>query len=134
MHITHRGIVKGVDKDNVLVQLLDNVHCQTCDLKASCGSVSEENLLKVKDNTGDYKLYENVQIIMHQNTGMKAVLFGYVLPFIIMMLFLFGGIIVLKSEWQAGLVALISVACYYVILFVFQKKLSAGFNLKIIKN
>jgi len=132
--IRHQGIITKIDNDNVYVQLLDNVHCQSCDLKSHCSSVSDDNLLKINVKNEIYKIQENVQVIIGNHTGFKAVFFGYILPFAVMMTVLLLSNMTSMSEWQSGLFALVFVAVYYGLLFVFKQKMASQFQIKIKKN
>jgi len=133
-NITHQGIITKIENDNVYVQLLDNAHCQSCDLKSHCGSVSDDNLLKINAKNDTYTIRENVQVIIGNHTGFKAVFWGYILPFTVMMTVLVISNMTSMPEWQSGLFALVFVAVYYGLLFVFKQKMASQFQIKIKKN
>jgi len=133
-NITHQGIITKIDNDNVYVQLLDNAHCQSCDLKSHCGSVSDDNLLKIKVKNDIFTIQETVQVIIGNYTGFKAVFLGYILPFAVMMTVLVISNMTSQPEWQSGLYALSFIAVYYGLLFVLKQKLASQFQIKIKKN
>ena len=83
--IFHEGVIDHIEKDNVFVRILSKSACSACHAKSMC-SVSEmtEKLVEVKTQGEKFNIGQNVNVIMDRSLGTKAVLLGYFLPFLIM--------------------------------------------------
>lgn len=87
----------------------------------------EEKLVEIN---GSYNVSEGdiVTILMKQSLGYRALLFGYVLPFLLILVTLITMSSMNFSELSTGLVSLATLLPYYSILFVFRKKVNEKFT------
>jgi len=135
--IKHDAIIKEVGNDTVKVSIVSKAACLSCQMKSYC-SVAEmqEKIIEVKKPvTGldKYKVGEQVNVVMYESLGLKALFLGYILPFIVLMASLIVSYGVTKNEPLSGLLALASLAPYYFVLFLFKNKLTKQFNFEIEK-
>ena len=76
---------------------------------------------------------ETVEVFTERSMGIKAVFFAYVFPF----LFIFSLLLVLlqngASEPVAGLGALLSGGCYYIVLYLLRHKIEKEIIFKVRK-
>ena len=79
----------------------------------------------------NYKIGDQVEIIMNQSMGTKAVFLGYFLPFIFMMITMLTTFSISKNEALTALFTIMILAIYYLLLFVFKKQISNTFSFKI---
>lgn len=90
-------------------------------------SGSEVKIVEVK---GSYSVApgESVSVLMKQSQGYAAVLYGYIFPFlsVIIMLMILTGFGV--PELTAGLVSLSMLLPYYLILYLFRKRINEKFT------
>jgi len=129
--ITHEGIVDHIDGDAVYVRILSKSACAECHSKGMCG-VSEmtEKLIEVKQNISDFAQGQAVNVILDRSLGNKAVLLGYFIPFLILVITLLISSLYLSELW-AGLLAIAVLIPYYLLLFFFKDKLSKTFYFRI---
>ncbi|PIE48326.1 MAG: hypothetical protein CSA40_01065 [Flavobacteriales bacterium] len=131
--VIHNGIVTEVFRDHVSVVLNDSAGCSTCQLKSACGADSAElKEFTVNTEGKQYKKGDLLTIGMSHSMGLKAVLLAYVVPFIILMAVLLVGQNIME-EWMTGLLAIVSIAVYYIILKRLDKYLSKYIHIQILK-
>ncbi len=127
--IVHPGKIIRVEKNKVEVRILSQSACASCHAKGHC-SVSdvEEKIVEVIPEAGRiFKEGETVDLIMKKGLAPKAVLLGYVFPFLVVLLALF---ILVYATGDEGLSALISLGLlipYYVIMYTMRDKLQKTF-------
>ena len=126
--IKHAGIVKQNSGKSVTVSISATSACSGCHAKNSCNiSGAEEKLVEIN---GSYNVSQGdiVTILMKQSLGYRALLFGYLLPFFIILLTLITMSSMNFSELSTGLVSLATLLPYYSILFIFRKKVNEKFT------
>jgi sigma-E factor negative regulatory protein RseC len=96
-----------------------------------CG-VSEmtEKLIEVKQNISGFTQGQAVNVILDRSLGNKAVLLGYFIPFLILVITLLISSLYLSELWS-GLLAIAVLIPYYLLLFFFKDKLSKTFYFRI---
>ncbi len=131
--IKHAGVVTKKTKDSIIVSLIGNINCAGCNAKSACDiSDTDVKTVEVFEIQDSYKLNESVQVIMGNDTGLKAVFFAYLLPFIILFLTLIVSLQFLK-EWQAGLLSILVLTPYYSVLYFSEKLLRKKFEISLLK-
>ncbi len=130
-NIEHEGTVQRSDNNLVIVSISSESACSSCHAKGACSlSGSKEKLIEVP---GSYDLVpgDNVTVMMHRSTGFRAVLLGYVLPFML----LIPALLILSSsgmsELTAGLGSVAVVSIYYFVLFIFRDRIGNNFTFSI---
>ena len=122
----HSATVSRISGNSVFVSMDQNIHCDSCRAKMACGlSESKTEEVEIINTDSSFKIDENVNVVINKAMGLKAVIWAYVLPFIL----LISALVISSlffSEWQAGLIALTILVPYYFILrslnSVFRKK------------
>ena len=146
--IKHDGIVMAVYEDGTaLVRIVQTSACAACKAKAMCASAeSAEKEMRVTllmDNGRpagygvldadkpllEYKVGEEVEVMVQQKMGWKAVVLAYLLPFFVMLAVIFMG----NALWNVreeilGTAALCAMALYYLVLGMFKSKLQKEFS------
>lgn len=129
----HTGTVSRYSGHSVIVRLDQNVQCEACNIKSACG-MSEARLKEIEvDNSGDYfNLNEPVQVVITKASGMKALFWAYLFPFILVI-----SVLVVASlflvEWQAGLLALATLVPYYIVLHYLDSFFKKTFKISVLK-
>lgn len=136
--ITHTAIVKQVNNNVVEVVLENPPGCDGCNAKASCG-LNPENQ---SDDSGDsffipimeqaYQPGEKVELSIAPSLGLKAVLWGYIIPFILLLVVLVTGLSFF-TELIAGIAALSVVALFYLVLFFNKDRMKKSFAIDLKK-
>ncbi len=132
--IEHKGIVKKINDNSILVSIITNTSCASCEAKGTCSaSELEEKEVEVKNFTGQYNVGEQVVVFFKDSLGFRALFLGYILPFIILMIVLLTMNSLNYSEEVSGLSAIASLIPYYFIIYLTNKKLSKTFSFSIKK-
>jgi len=132
--IEHKGIVQKISDNQLEIMILSESACSSCGSKKVC-SISEikEKLIYVNSSDNTYKVNDKVIVYLEEKMGAVAVIFAYVLPFIVMISILFAGYSLKFSEPILGISVLISVALYFVILYFFRNQFNKRMTFKVAK-
>jgi sigma-E factor negative regulatory protein RseC len=130
--VEHQGIIKEVQGHTAKVNLINVASCSSCHAKAAC-SVSEvdNKLIEIIDVKDDFKPGDKVKVVFQQNLGVKALILGYVLPFIVLLATLIISWEVTGDEVVSGLIAIFSIVPYYLGLTFFRKQMKETFTFSI---
>lgn len=127
--IEHKGRIDSIDGNKINVNFLAMSGCASCHAKGICSAADmQEKSVEVFDFTNQYKVGEEVNVILKQSLGFRALFLGYVLPFILVLLVLIILTAVTENEGIAGLSALLVLAPYYLILFLLRDKIRKKFT------
>lgn len=131
---THSGVVSKKDNGSLIVSLDENVHCESCRAKSTCG-ISESGTKEVEISCTDesFDLNEQVNVILKKGLGLKAVFWAYIFPFLLMVLTLMVSSLFLK-EWVAGILSLLILVPYYLSLYVLRNVFKKTFKISVVKN
>lgn len=131
--IEHTGIVQSIEDNFVNVSITSSSACAGCHASGICEvSGAEEKIIRAI-NTGDITKGELVMVMMEKSLGFKALFLGYLLPFIIVLLLLIFLTSVSVSEPVAGIIALLSLAPYYLVIYLKKEKIGKNFSFTIKK-
>jgi sigma-E factor negative regulatory protein RseC len=72
-----------------------------------------------------------VTVLFRESSGMKALVLGYMLPFLILMITLVVAISVTGNEILAGILALLMLVPYYLTLYLLKDKIKQTFTFKL---
>ena len=97
--------------------------------KLSSEKTTLNNIEQLLNNVEQYKLGDEVEVMVQQKMGWKAVVLAYLLPFFVMLAVMFiGNAIWTVREEILGTVALCAMALYYLLLGMFKDKLQKEFS------
>jgi sigma-E factor negative regulatory protein RseC len=133
--IQQKGTVEEFTGHNIKVKIHREASCGHCGAKGLCYiGEGTERTIEISDFSSDLKIGDTVAISIARSMGNKAVMLGYMVPFIILLTTL----IVLNSsgarEWLSGLLAIISLIPYYILLYLFRNRLRKTFLISARKN
>jgi len=131
-NIYHEGIVDHLDHDKVAVMIIAQSACSSCHSKGMCTALDmKEKVIEVKRNRNlELKTGDKVILQMKQSMGHKAVILGYLLPFLLLIITL----IVAGSffnEAVSGLIAIGILVPYYLMLYAFRHQLRQTFQFEL---
>ena len=134
--IEHRGVITSITDNKVSVKILQQSACSSCHAKGACTAAdSKEKMVDVTDNTGSYRVNDQVTVVGQKSMGYKAVLWAFVIPIIIIISILFLSSSVLKlGEVEAALTTIISLVPYYAILYLLRNRMADSFKFTIKNN
>ena len=143
--IKHDGIIIALNEDGTaLVRIVQTSACAACKAKAMCASAesAEKEMTVVLLGDEQWAVGNEVEVMVQQKMGWKAVVLAYLLPFFVMLAVMFVGYGLLamgdgatgllgdeaKREAVLGTVALCAMALYYLVLGIFKDKLQKEFS------
>lgn len=127
--IRHAGKVVSVSGSQLKVEILAQTACAGCHARAVCGaSDGRTRVIPVRrQDDGSIAVGDDVDVIIRQGQGFKAVLIAYLIPLFILLVLLLTLPMFFENELVTGLGALVFVALYYLVLAQFRDKLNSGF-------
>ena len=135
--IKHDGIIIALNEDGTaLVRIVQTSACAACKAKAMCASAesAEKEMTVVLLGDEQWAVGNEVEVMVQQKMGWKAVVLAYLLPFFVMLavMFIGNGLLAMgdgaKREAVLGTVALCAMALYYLVLGMFKGKLQKEFS------
>ncbi len=128
--ISHEGKVVGFEKDKVRVKILSLSACASCHAKGSCSAadMSEKYIDALPD--AKFQNGEKVNVVIEERHGWIALLYGILLPFLILVITLFTLNALGKSEPFSALISLLSLVPYYFFLYLLRGKFEKKFTFK----
>ena len=130
--IKHDGIIIALNEDGTaLVRIIQTSACAACKAKAMCASAesAEKEMTVVLLGDEQWAVGNEVEVMVQQKMGWKAVVLAYLLPFFVMLaVMLIGNAIWAVREEILGTVALCAMAMYYLVLGLFKDKLQKEFS------
>lgn len=132
--IRHKGIVRQISGEVVRVNIIAESACASCHAKGICGLADmQEKTIEIKQSHEAFHAGEEVDVVMKESLGMKALFYSYMLPFIILLTVLIVMTALGINELQAGLFSLPVLIPYYLLLFFFRKRLERVFHFSLEK-
>ena len=132
--IDHIGIIDSISDEKVRVRFTTISACASCHAKGYCSaSEMEDKIVEVNNPTEALKVGEAVSLRLALYQGFKALLIGYVYPFLLV----FSALMILTvsgvKELYAGLSALFLLLPYYLLAGYFNKRINKKFQFTIHK-
>lgn len=127
--LQHRGVVTSVEAQAVTVSVMAQSACAGCHAKGICGESGAERIIVVKTSkASEYSVGESVVVaLQRQSMALASVVWGYVVPLVVLLAVLFGCVALGLSDGVAALSTIVAVAVYYVGLYlarrVFERKI-----------
>jgi positive regulator of sigma E activity len=126
--IQHDGVVWEVGKDYVSITLSSDTACSGCHAESLCNISGKQD--KTINITGSYDVSpgDNVKVMMQKAMGYKAVLLGYMVPLLIVIISLAILVSLGVRELIAGLGSISMLVPYFLILLLFRDKIDRSFT------
>lgn len=127
--ICKEGIVRKIEGDEITVEITKSSACEQCHARAICLPSNERHDCIIAKNVYNekFEIGEVVTLALKTSLGVKAVIIGYLFPFIILMTALLICYAITKNELISVLVSLFCTVLYYFTLKFRNKKLEAKF-------
>lgn len=123
--ISHSGIVESVAEGCVKVRILQTSACAACKVASHCNaSDKKEKIVEVFcDDAASYQKGQEVRVTASKQVAANALLLGFGLPFLLLMLILIVTLKLSGNEGVAAIAALASLAPYYLVLWLFKDRI-----------
>lgn len=130
--VDHLGVIQGIDGSYIDVCITSFSACASCHAKGACSaSDSKEKVISVFMPSHSHEVGDTVRVVMKQSLGFKALFWGYLLPFILVVTVLIALTTIEVSEGKAGLASLAILPVYYLFLYLFRDKVTKQFDFEI---
>ncbi len=133
--IKHDGRITAIEGSCITVTILAKSACTSCEAKGLCNSseMKDKNIQIKYLGALNWKIGEVVNVTMKPSMGSKAVFYGYIFPFLFLIITLIVVANITSNEVVIGLSAIIGVAFYYFLLWLMRAKLNNSFVFNIEK-
>ena len=133
-NFSRNGTVVDVTSHKVSIRISQPSACEQCHAKGACtGLFDGEKIVEIKNSGKDLEIGDLVSVSVSQKTGITAVFWSYLLPFMIVILSLVALMAFFKNELLAGMAALSTLLPYYLLIYRFRKKIENKIQFKIEK-
>lgn len=131
--IKHNGVIRTEDNEKYYISIVSKSACAACSARGACNitEIKEETVEVYKNKNDKYKIGERVEVLMEKSQGARAVVLGYILPFVLLLVTLIISLNVFDDEGIAGLLALAILIPYYLVLYYFRNRVNDSFVFKI---
>lgn len=130
--IKHKAFVKEVTGDSMTVTILNQSACSTCHAKGACNmSDVQEKEIEISNFIHSYTPGDEVTVLFQESQGFKALFYGYMLPFIIVLFTLILMFSITGNEAVSGLLSLATLIPYYTAVYFFRHNLKKVFKFEV---
>ena len=131
--IEHRGVVERVVSHTLIVSVVQDVACSACAAAALCHSAEKKQKLVevVASDAFRYQVGQEVTIVGELGLGLRATLWAYVVPLLLLMLALMLSVHLTGNEGLSAIIALLALIPYYTLLYLLRGQLQRRFTFRI---
>jgi sigma-E factor negative regulatory protein RseC len=117
--------VESVAEGCVKVRILQTSACAACKVASHCNaSDKKEKIVEVFcDDAASYQKGQEVRVTASKQVAANALLLGFGLPFLLLMLILIVTLKLSGNEGVAAIAALASLVPYYLVLWLFKDRI-----------
>ena len=117
--------MESVAEGCVKVRILQTSACAACKVASHCNaSDKKEKIVEVFcDDAASYQKGQEVRVTASKQVAANALLLGFGLPFLLLMLILIVTLKLSGTEGVAAIAALASLAPYYLVLWLFKDRI-----------
>ncbi|MCU0288304.1 MAG: SoxR reducing system RseC family protein [Acidobacteria bacterium] len=125
--VSHEGIVVSIDGNHVQVKIMSMTACDGCRARNTCMAAHGKEKIIDAITLEPLKKDDAVLVKMEEKLGWIALFYAFFLPLFILLALLFSLPALGFSETLAGIIALGSLMPYYLVLYLFRKKIEKKF-------
>jgi sigma-E factor negative regulatory protein RseC len=128
--ISHEGVVESKAADMLRIKISQSSACSACKVSQHCNAMeSKDKIIEVHDPHAakKYKEGDTVVVSLPGSMGHKAVVWAFIIPFILLVATIFLMMYITKDEGVAALWGLGILIPYYGLLYLLRDKMSERF-------
>jgi sigma-E factor negative regulatory protein RseC len=125
--ICQRGKVISANDKSVNVRIVSSPACDKCSAHVICNASEPQGKIINAFSHESLHVGDSVLVKIEDRLGKIAILYAFVIPFIVMVSILFTAHAFGATEIKAAIFALITLPPYYVCLYFFRKKIEKDF-------
>ena len=116
----------------MIVNIVNESACNACHAKSSCVvSDFQDKEIEISNFVGNYAQGQQVNVVFKETQGFTALFYGYVLPFILVLVTLIIAVSVFENELIGGLLSLAILIPYYMTIYFFRHLLKKVFTFQV---
>ncbi|MBN2635503.1 MAG: SoxR reducing system RseC family protein [Prolixibacteraceae bacterium] len=133
--IKHKGFIKKISEDSLIVNIVNQSACSTCHAHGACSVADyQDKEIEIFNFSKQYSIGQEVIILFRESQGFKALFYGYLLPFILVLATLIIMTALSENELLGGLIALAILIPYYTTIYFFRHLLKKVFKFELEEN
>ena len=123
--ISHSGVIESIEDGCVHVRIVQTSACAACKVAGYCNAAeSKEKIIDVFcDSVAKYKVGQQVTVSTSGQVAVKALLWAFGVPFVLLMAVLILVLLLTGNEGWAALSALVALVPYYFILWLMRNRI-----------
>ncbi|MBN1987155.1 MAG: SoxR reducing system RseC family protein [Prolixibacteraceae bacterium] len=130
--IKHKGFVKEIRDNKLIVNIINESACSSCHAKGACTVADyQDKEIEITTYQNVYSPGQEVTVLFQESKGFAALFYGYLFPFIIVLLTLITASAFTKNELFSGLLSLGILIPYYITLYFFRHLLKKVFKFEV---
>jgi len=119
-----KGIIESTNNNRIRIRIDRESACGHCDAHGICSLAGlSERIVEIDDATPCYTVGETALVTITRSMGNKAILLGYLIPFVLLVTTLIISTVCMLPEWLAGILSLWMLLPYYFLLYLFRERL-----------
>ena len=133
--ISHSGVIERIESDRVQVRIIQTSACAACKVAGYCNAAeSKEKLIDVFCDSVAKSLHvgQPVTVTTSGVVAAKALLWGFGLPFVVLVAVLIVVLLLTSSEGLAALCALAALVPYYLALWLLRDRMRDELSFQIV--
>ena len=132
--VEHEGTVASICGVTMVVRIVASSACGGCAAKSHCMPLGHQYKdIHVENFSGQFDIGDRVRVVMRQSSGFRALGIGYIFPFVVTLTTLIVVYQITRNEFASGLSALLSLIPYYIMVKIFNQKISKNFEFTVQK-
>ncbi len=130
--ITHEGEISRIYSDVIHIRIIQNTACSECHAKTACHiSSNQEKIIEVPNHFQSLEIGDKVVLEGSASMGLKAVLYAFVIPLLLMFSVLILLLDLISGEIFASICAVAILIVYYFALYLLKDKFKRKFTFSI---
>ena len=131
--ISHSGVIERIEGNRIKVRIVQTSACAACKVAGHCNAA--ESKVKIVDVLGAdvarYQEGQGVTVWASKDVANRALVLGFGLPFLLMIVVLLAVLHFTHNEGVAALAALGSLLPYYLLLWWYRDSIQRGISFQI---
>lgn len=131
-NIKHKAFVKEVTDTTLIVTIVNQSACSACHAKGACTVADfQEKEIEINSFSKSYNPGDEITVLFQESQGFTALFYGYILPFILVLVTLIIATAFSGNELVSGLLSLAILIPYYITLHFFRHLLKKVFKFEV---
>jgi len=132
--ISQLAKVEMLEQQAVHVRVHPEPACRNCHAHSICNlGQPEKRIIRVEQSPEGFEIGDSVHISITGRMGSKAILTGYLIPFVLLISALFIAHAAGISELLSGVAVFLALVFYFLLLYLFRRQIAGQFRFTLSK-